>query len=31
MARNKEFNQYYSNKLLNIAIKKVFNPAKIYE
>ena len=31
MARNKEFNQYYSNKLLNSIIKKVFNPAKIYE
>lgn len=31
MARNKEFNRYYSNKLLNNIIKKVFNPAKIYE
>ena len=31
MARNKEFNQYYSDKLLNNTIKQVFNPTKIYE
>ena len=31
MLRNKEFNQYYSGKLLDIAIKKVFNQVKIYE